>query len=419
MNPHRSSARSGRDASAQAAAHDRRARRPRHRRTSWASAVAAAGGTLISSRPRQVFQQPTPRRDRVVRTPRSAGRPIGHATETLAACTGDLPDGTLVVDSGERPDRRVAVPPRPRPARSRRAHTTKRPSHDCLPNSGSAAARSDSSVRAYRPRRRAVIEATGAQGRLFVKVVRPRSRRAAARPSPPAGRQRACPAPHSLGWTDDGLLVLQALPGRTLREAIRAGDDPRPSGESILTLLDRLPAALAARSATLVVARPCRALRRHRRRDRARPRRIGRTGSPTRSAPKPASVRPSPSTATSTRARLLVDGTTISGLLDIDGARPGDRLDDLGCLLGHLSVLAQIDRRHAARDQRASAPATSPPSNTPSTPPTSATAPRPSSSPSSPDPTASNDPHWPATTRRLVDLADRWLASARKAAGAR
>lgn len=46
-------------------------------------------------------------------------------------------------------------------------------------------------------------------------------------------------------------------------------------------------------------------------------------------------------------SQLLVEGGRISGLLDVDTAGPGERVDDLGCLLGHLSVLAQIDRERA------------------------------------------------------------------------
>jgi aminoglycoside phosphotransferase (APT) family kinase protein len=42
----------------------------------------------------------------------------------------------------------------------------------------------------------------------------------------------------------------------------------------------------------------------------------------------------------------------ISGLLDVDTAGPGDRLDDLGCLLAHLAVLALIEPRHAAAVSR-------------------------------------------------------------------
>jgi hypothetical protein len=50
-------------------------------------------------------------------------------------------------------------------------------------------------------------------------------------------------------------------------------------------------------------------------------------------------------------AQLLVDRGRICGLLDVDTAGLGDKrddkLDDLACLLGHLSVLAQIDRNRA------------------------------------------------------------------------
>jgi aminoglycoside phosphotransferase (APT) family kinase protein len=40
--------------------------------------------------------------------------------------------------------------------------------------------------------------------------------------------------------------------------------------------------------------------------------------------------------------QLLVDGSRITGLLDVDTAGPGRRTDDLACLFAHARVLAQI-----------------------------------------------------------------------------
>lgn len=50
-------------------------------------------------------------------------------------------------------------------------------------------------------------------------------------------------------------------------------------------------------------------------------------------------------------ANLLVTGGEVSCLLDVDGAGPGHRVDDLACFLGHLAVLPAVDRRyvHTAR----------------------------------------------------------------------
>ena len=96
-------------------------------------------------------------------------------------------------------------------------------------------------VRAYRPRRRAVVEVRTTSTRLFLKVLRPKVVEAL------HGRHRllheaGLPVPRSLGWSADGLLVLEALSGTTLRARLREGADPAPDGAAVLALLDRLPA---------------------------------------------------------------------------------------------------------------------------------------------------------------------------------
>lgn len=45
-------------------------------------------------------------------------------------------------------------------------------------------------------------------------------------------------------------------------------------------------------------------------------------------------------------ANLLVNAGQISCLLDVDGAGPGHRVDDLACFLGHMAVLPAVDRRY-------------------------------------------------------------------------
>ena len=109
-------------------------------------------------------------------------------------------------------------------------------------------------------------------------------------------------------------------------------------------------------------------------------------------------------------SQLLLTGRSITGLLDIDTLRLGDRLDDLGCLIGHLAVLAHLEPRHAATIKRAGA--------------AYLTAFERTVDPAdlryraaavvislATDPTACST-RWPATTRRLVDLAGEWLAGA-------
>ncbi|GAB3824176.1 phosphotransferase family protein [Kribbella italica] len=195
-------------------------------------------------------------------------------------------------------------------------------------------------LRAYRPLRRAVVEAIGPLGRLFLKVV-------------PSGDGQALhdrhrlltgagvPAPRSLGWTDDGLVVLEALGGRTLRSALRSGHVGTDPAE-LTRMLDRLPSELL-----------------------EAPRRtswLERTSyyahSIAQVVPELASWSAGLSSAIVAEgiigptvpvhgdfyeAQVHVDQSgAIVGLLDVDTAGPGDRLDDLACLVGHLSVLAQV-----------------------------------------------------------------------------
>src|SRR5690606_41270609 len=206
------------------------------------AALAPTGGKLLSWHPEQVDYQP------------GRGSTAGYrvrvrwpdrrvTSERLAARTGEPPAGSLVVGDGQH---QVAV--------------WRFPHDPYLP--GLAAAfdpaavakllasfrlgegRVRLAVRAYRPGRRAVVEAIGPAGRLFLKVVRPTRGESLHR------RHRLCtaagvPVPPSLGHTEDGVLVLQALPGRTMRDALRSGTAAMPSPVDILALLDRLPPELA------------------------------------------------------------------------------------------------------------------------------------------------------------------------------
>jgi len=198
----------------------------------------------------------------------------------------------------------------------------------------------------YRPLRRAVVEATGPLGRLYLKVVQPAKVKALHE------RHRlltgaGVPAPRSLGWSDDGLLVLDGLPGRSLRSVLRSGG-PLPDPAELVRLLDALPAELLdaprrsswlerteyyARSVGVVV-----------------PELAGAAVELAGTIVAESRVGPVvPVHSDFYEAQVFVDAQgSVSGLLDVDTAGPGDRVDDLACLVGHLSVLAEVLPRHAA-----------------------------------------------------------------------
>jgi hypothetical protein len=92
--------------------------------------------------------------------------------------------------------------------------------------------------RAYRPGRRSVVEVTGTTGRVFLKVVRPS--RAAALVDIHRRVGRALPVPQVLGCTADGVVVLSAVPGRTLRTALTRIDptDPTAGAQAVDALPD-------------------------------------------------------------------------------------------------------------------------------------------------------------------------------------
>ena len=202
-------------------------------------------------------------------------------------------------------------------------------------------------VRSYRPRRRAVVEVQAPRRRLFLKVLRP--------PAVAAMHDRhtllaaaGVPVPRALGWSEQGLLVLDARPGTTLRARLREGGTPAPDAAALLELLARLPQAACdlplrrswtdeadhyARvtgSALPSEAARCREL--------AAAIRAGTCGTPP----------DVPSHGDFYEAQLLLDGPTVSGLLDVDTVGPGRRADDLACLLAHVSVLAQMEPAHRA-----------------------------------------------------------------------
>ncbi|CAM3873068.1 aminoglycoside phosphotransferase family protein [Kibdelosporangium persicum] len=302
-----------------------------------AAVVAEAGGKLLGWTATQVDHQPG--RRTTVSYAATVSWPDGIRDEVLAASSGRLPEGAVRVSDGTTEVGVWRFPFDPDLPGLARALDPVRAR--VLIEATGLAVGGDVTIRtrAYRPRRRAVVEVRlPGHRRVFVKVVRP------ALAKELHHRHRITPtAPESLGWTDDGLVLLAGLPGRTLREKLLDHKEVDP--RSVVEALDSLPWELA----------------------------DGERG-PTwgQKAPHYAGVVGAVAPHLAPRARAIAEkvfhdrpegpDVPVHGdfyenqliihngharLLDIDTAGRGERLDDAACLLGHLAVLAQTRPDHA------------------------------------------------------------------------
>lgn len=382
------------------------------------AALTPARGTLLGWSLRDVDHRPGDRT-----TASYVARvawPDGEREETLAASVSTTrpPDGPFVTDG----DRFVQVwrfpfdPELPGLAAA------------CFPSSVGDLLRGlglppdgvELRVVSYRPRKRAVVEVVTERHRLFVKVLRPRQVRDV------DSRHRVLtaagvPVPQSLGWSDDGIIVLAPLRGTPLRVALESGTTALRDPGELVALLDRLPPEVAglprrepwsahAEHFAGVIAAAAPSL-----------------GPRVRAVAEAVSSGLAPYDGESDGegvvpthgdfydAQLFVEHGVVSGLLDIDTIGPGRRADDLGCLLAHLSVLATgpfaaaagarsaltewlpvLSRRVDPVELRLRAAGVTLSLAT--------------------GPYRAQDPDWPQSTADRVDLAQRWLDTA--AAGA-
>ncbi len=202
-------------------------------------------------------------------------------------------------------------------------------------------------TRAYRPGRRAVVQASVGECSVYLKVVRPGAvedlhrvhRRLA----------RSVPVPDSLGWSNGGILVLPGLPGSTLRAVLRSSSahDLAPAPADVSALLDLMPndAGAGIRREPVVAARH-------------HAQTIGVVAPTLRSRVERLVERleSQPSTSHALvpvhgdlyEAQLLVDDGRLCGMLDLDTFGCGHRIDDLANFCAHLSVLALTMRAPGA-----------------------------------------------------------------------
>lgn len=278
----------------------------------------------------------------------------------------------------------------------------------------------------YRPRRRAVVEVTTDQARLFLKVLRPAAAADLHRRHTLL-HDAGLPVARSYGHSAEGLVVMAALPGRPLGEALVAGK-AASAPRSLTGLLDVLPDEVR----YLPRRRPWSDHVRHYAEvvaatmpgSASRARSIATTvgdALATVAGPDPgtdssASTEPGPEPVEATHgdfyeSQVLVDDHgAVTGLLDLDSIGPGRRADDFACLSGHLSVIAdasgwtsaaaayverwqaEIEQDADPRDLRVRAAAVV--------------------MSLAPGPYRTREPGWADATERRLALAERWLAAA-------
>lgn len=195
-------------------------------------------------------------------------------------------------------------------------------------------------VRAYRPGRRAVVEADDGRTTWFVKVVRPADADALRARHELIGR--TLPVPPVLAATSDGLLVLPRAGGTPLR-AVLAADGQVPPPAELEALLDGLPGEL--------MTFPRRRAVLHRVGDFAAV--LRQTVDPASgvldgladlvaelSEAQPGSQAPVPVHGDFYEGQLLTEYGRVTGLLDVDTAGPGERADEWATMLAHLLAAA-------------------------------------------------------------------------------
>lgn len=298
------------------------------------AAVGAVGATALSARQVQVTWRPglslTVSYDVQV-----AWEKHHRTTERFVVSTGgDLPEGAVILASGES---RVAVwrmtgdPKLPGLAIAMDPERLR----GLLESLGAPETQVSPRLLAYRPGRRAVVELTGKGLRLFIKVVPPSE--------VPSLQERhaimasVLPVPSSHGWSSEyGLVVLQALTGDTLRTALQGKREAVPSASALSELLDRMPEVPDGRR----VVSPIKAAEQHATlvgsilpelRERL-------DGLLDVMAACRAAFPSVPVHGDFHGAQVLTRDGAITGLLDVDTAGAGFRIDDWANFLGHLAV---------------------------------------------------------------------------------
>lgn len=274
--------------------------------------------------------------------PRDGGAPffLGATTERLEP----VPEHVMVLSDGA--DRRVHLWLHPYDPRLPGLQLAAVPaSVEELWGEGSAVVNLE--TLAYRPLRRAVMRASFADGRhLYLKALH--------RDAEALRRRHALlldagiPAPRPQGEVVHGVVALSEAEGHSLATALSREQESLPTAAELIRMLDALPSSLMSErrreswserlpdyADAARIAFPT-----HAERIDALEHRLSSLLSTCDPGPL------EPVHGDLYEANVFVADGRISGVLDVDGAGPGHRVDDLACFLAHLAVLPQLDTRY-------------------------------------------------------------------------
>ncbi len=210
--------------------------------------------------------------------------------------------------------------------------------------------RLDLHVVSYRPRRHAVVRVEIDDGAtvLYVKVLAARQLNQTVARLEMLSRARI-PVPPVLAVTDEDLIITAALPGQAMAHLLFE-QPPVITGEKLVSLLDALPAGLVdmprrvawsdalGRYATTVARQlPSEA------------RRLEGLVQQIESGLGGLGVGNEPTHGDFHEGQVHLSGGRVVGLLDVDACGPGRRVDDLACLVAHLSTVQRMDPVQAGR----------------------------------------------------------------------
>jgi hypothetical protein len=299
--------------------------------------VAEAGGTIASARPRFVNYRPG--RRIAVRYHARVVWPGGDASEeTLVASAraGRAPEAWRWPDDPRLPGARPATDPEF--------------VRGLLDSGDAPAERFELTYRSYWPGRRAVLQARAASGErvLFVKVVRPSAIERLH--DLHAALAERLPVARCLGLSRElGVLVLEALPGRTISACLVDPESTPPPPADLLGLLLELgeqrglPDAPPRRTTGAKIASHVRLLR-HLLPDEA--------AALDAFAERYGDERAQPAVTVHGdfhEEQVLSRDGRVSGLLDVDDVGPGQLVDDLALMVGRVRARAHHGTRGRVR----------------------------------------------------------------------